>query len=178
CGRICAARAPSVHSPLVLEGILAYDTAFRPKMIPFGLPGRSIGLTGRAICLGLAALFLTLLLLAASVRPDPRGYGTHEQLGLTPCAFRVLLKIPCPTCGGTTSFAHFVRGEWRLSFQANSAAFAFACLSTLLIPWLITSAATGRLHGVASADWAFILTVALLAGLTLANWIIRLLPYV
>ncbi|HVJ67925.1 MAG TPA: DUF2752 domain-containing protein [Caulifigura sp.] len=145
-------------------------------MFPFALPGRPLSRIGRAVCLGLASLFAGLFFVAASVNPDPRGYGTHEQLGLTPCAFREVLKIPCPTCGGTTSFAHFVRGQWRQSFQVNSAAFAFAFLSALLTPWLALSAASGRLHGVASADWVFIVLVALLALLGLSHWLIRLLP--
>jgi len=161
---------------LVLEGILAYDTAFHPKMSPFALPGCLLSLWGRLACVSLASLLGGLLLLATSVHPDPRGFGTHEQLGLAPCAFRALLNLPCPTCGGTTSFAHFVRGQWRPSFQANSAAFAFALMSSLLTPWLILSAATGRLHGVQRVDWAFISLVALLALLGLSHWLIRLLP--
>lgn len=147
-------------------------------MSPFALPGRPLSRFGRAVCLGLAILFAGLFVVAASVQPDPRGYGTHEQLGLTPCAFREILNIPCPTCGGTTSLAHFVRGQWRLSFQANSAVFVFAFLSALLTPWLTFSAASGRLHGVASADWVFISFVALLAFLGLSHWLIRILPLV
>ena len=69
-----------------------------------------------------------------------------------------------------------MRGEWRQSFHANSAAFAFALLSSLLTPWLILSAITGRLHGVIRIDWAFISLVGLLASLALSHWLIRLLP--
>jgi hypothetical protein len=161
---------------LVLEGFLAYHTAFRPKMSPFAMPGCPLTRWGRLACVFLASLFGGLLFVATSVRPDPRGYGTHEQLGLAPCGFRTLFHIPCPTCGGTTSFAHFVRGEWRQSFHTNSAAFVFALLSSLLTPWLLLSAASGRLHGVMRIDWAFISIVALLASLSLSSWVIRLLP--
>jgi hypothetical protein len=160
---------------LVLEGFLAYDTAFRPKMSPLAVPGRPLTLWGRLACLSLASLLAGLLFLASMVRPDPRGYGTHEQLGLTPCAFRALLNIPCPTCGGTTSFAHFIRGQWRSSFHANAAAFVFALVSSLMIPWLLLSAASGMLHGVIRIDWAFIILVALLAFLGLSNWLIQIL---
>ena len=43
----------------------------------------------------LAVLLLALGLLAplgvaAMLRPDGRGFGTHQQLGLPPCTFRVL----------------------------------------------------------------------------------------
>lgn len=175
-GRNCAAEGLSVHSPLVLEGILAYDTAFRPKMSPFPLPGRPLSSFGRLICVFAAGLFVGLLALAASVHPDPRGYGTHEQLGLPPCAFKTLVKIPCPTCGGTTSFAHFVRGEWRSAFRANSAAFAFALLMSALTPWLGFSAATGRLLGVAHVGSMMVCLVSVLAALTMLNWIARIIP--
>ncbi len=145
-------------------------------MSPFALPGRPLTLMGRAMCLGLACLLAALLFVATRVKPDPRGYGTHEQLGLTPCAVRAILNIPCPTCGGTTSFAHFVRGDWRAAFNANSAAFVCALLATLSIPWLAASAFAGRLAGVVRADWLFIALVALVAVLTLSNWVIRILP--
>lgn len=145
-------------------------------MSPFALPGRPLSPLGRTACLSLASLLAGLLLLATSVQPDPRGYGTHEQLGMKPCAFRAILNIPCPTCGGTTSFAHFVRGDWRASFHANSAAFAFAFLSTLLAPWLVMSALIGRLYGVTGADWVFIGLVAILASIGFSSWLVRILP--
>ena len=176
CGRNCAGHPLSVHSRLVLEGFLPYDTALGPKMSPFALPGRPLTPSGRWVCLGLAGLLGGLLLLATSVRPDPRGFGTHEQLGLAPCAFRVLLNLPCPTCGGTTSFAHFVRGHWSEAFHANPAAFAFALSCSLLTPWLVLSAVVGRLPGVVRADWAFIILVAILASLGLSSWLLQLLP--
>ena len=50
--------------------------------------------------------------LAGRLSPDPRGYGTHQQLGLPGCTFQMLTQWPCPSCGGTTAFAHFVRGQW------------------------------------------------------------------
>jgi hypothetical protein len=175
-GRNCAAAPLSVHSPLVLEGFLTYDTAFRPKMSLFALSGRPLTGFSRLACLVVAGVFVGLLVLAATVNPDPRGYGTHEQLGLTPCAFRTVFNLPCPSCGGTTSFAHYIRGEWRSAFQANAAAFAFALLMSLLTPWLTASAISGRLLGVRHPGWTFIAFVGTLAVMTLLNWMIRLLP--
>jgi hypothetical protein len=54
--------------------------------------------------LGLVALGLLL-------HPDPRGYGTHEQLGLLPCLPMALWRIPCPGCGVTTSVVAVLHGQ-------------------------------------------------------------------
>ncbi|NBO19844.1 MAG: DUF2752 domain-containing protein, partial [Proteobacteria bacterium] len=40
--------------------------------------------------------------------PDARGLGTHEQLGLPPCGFYLWYGLPCPSCGMTTSWPHFL----------------------------------------------------------------------
>ena len=59
-----------------------------------------------------------LALLGALTSPDPRGLGTHEQLGFAPCSFAEDFGVPCPTCGVTTSVSHIARGEfidaWRV----------------------------------------------------------------
>jgi len=48
---------------------------------------------------------LTVLALARGLDPDPRGVGTHEQLGLPPCGIVEQFDVPCPSCGFTTTFA-------------------------------------------------------------------------
>ncbi|MEL6713321.1 MAG: DUF2752 domain-containing protein [Planctomycetota bacterium] len=68
---------------------------------------------GTAHGLFLAAPFAALtgaFALGALLEPDPRGLGTHEQLGFAPCGFRDWLGRPCPTCGVTTSVVHAARG--------------------------------------------------------------------
>lgn len=45
------------------------------------------------------------------VVPDARGFGTHEQLGLSPCSWPVTYGFPCPTCGCTTAACLFVHGR-------------------------------------------------------------------
>lgn len=50
------------------------------------------------------AACLTLLAAAASLEADPAGLGTHTQLGLPACPWRVNRDYPCPTCGMTTAF--------------------------------------------------------------------------
>ena len=91
------------------------------------------------------ALLVAGFLLAARLPPDPRGYGTHQRLGLPECSFRTLFGKPCPGCGITTSFAHFVRGEWRSAAFANPAGLLLALNCAGLIPWCWWSASRGRM---------------------------------
>jgi hypothetical protein len=67
------------------------------------------------------AAFGAVLIVAISLflKPDPRGFGTHESLGLPPCGLMVLTHVPCPSCGMTTSFAHSARLEVRSAFRAH-----------------------------------------------------------
>ena len=49
---------------------------------------------------------ITVLLVALNLEPAAEGIGTHQQLGLSPCTFWLLLQTPCPMCGMTTTFTH------------------------------------------------------------------------
>jgi hypothetical protein len=60
---------------------------------------------------GVAIACLTVLVIARWMVPDARGTGTHLQIGLRPCGFLERTGLPCATCGMTTSFAQFVRGN-------------------------------------------------------------------
>lgn len=66
------------------------------------------------------------------LKPDPRGYGTHEALGLPPCGLKFITDIPCPSCGMTTSFAYAARLEVRKSFQAHPCGLALFCSVVLV----------------------------------------------
>lgn len=50
---------------------------------------------------------------------DPRGHGTHQQLGLPPCPSTIVLNRPCPGCGLTTSFTAIVHGQVARSIEAH-----------------------------------------------------------
>lgn len=74
---------------------------------------------------------LAILTLAAWLRPDPHGYGTHRQLGTGPCGMLIVTGYPCPTCGMTTAFAHTVRGQWLRAVWVQPAGFFLALATTL-----------------------------------------------
>jgi hypothetical protein len=113
--------------------------------------------------------------LAGWLEPDPRGFGTHEQLGLRPCAFAQLTGELCPTCGMTTAFAWSVRGRFLSAWRANPAGSLLAPTCAALIPWLLVSAVIGRPWGCRSLDQPLILLVVATVAFSLLAWTFRLL---
>lgn len=91
------------------------------------------------IALGAAAV----LAVAALVEPDARGYGTHQQLGLPPCGFRLLTGSLCPGCGLTTAFAYGIRGHWSMAASANPLGLLLFLIACACVPFGITGAARG-----------------------------------
>lgn len=73
----------------------------------------------RLIALGVAVACLTVLVTAARLTPSPTGVASHKGLGLQSCALLERSGIPCPSCGMTTSFAWFVRGNLAASFYVQ-----------------------------------------------------------
>lgn len=128
--------------------------------------------------LGLFALALGLagaLGLARRLEPDPRGHGTHEQLGLAPCAFARLAGEPCPSCGMTTAFAWSARGRPGRAWGANPAGSLLAPACAALVPWLLAMAATGRPIGCRSPGRPLSLLLVATVALSLLAWTCRLL---
>jgi hypothetical protein len=124
-----------------------------------------LGAIGLAVVLGVAR----------RLEPDPRGYGTHTQLGLYPCMFAQLTGYRCPSCGMTTSFAWFVRGRFERSWRANPVGSLMVPTCALLIPWLLAGAARGRPVGCRSLERPLIGLVVATVALSLLSWTIRLL---
>lgn len=134
-----------------------------------------IGSFGRAILFGMTLLLISSFGVALLLNPDPRGFGTHQQLGLPPCTFRLLFGYPCPGCGMTTCFAHFVRGQFREAVRANLVGTILASVSALLIPWSLWSLYRGRLWMVSDpVRFAAVLTFSF-AGLSLLVWMSQLI---
>ncbi len=74
------------------------------------------GVAGAVLCGCLA-----IVAVASRLRPDPSGFGTHQQLGGAPCLMPMMTGYPCPTCGMTTAFALAVRGRLLASLHAQPA---------------------------------------------------------
>jgi hypothetical protein len=107
-------------------------------------PRVRVGPGGRLFALFVSLTCLTPLVIAALVRPDPSGLGTHTQLGLGACAFQQATGIPCPSCGMTTSWAWFARGNLIASLWVQPMGTVLAFL-TVTVFWAgLYIAATGR----------------------------------
>ena len=146
-----------------------------PSLMPQPERRRPITWPVRAALLAAALGLGGLLALARRLEPDPRGYGTHLQLGLQPCAFATLTGRLCPTCGMTTAFAWFVRGRLDRSWQANPAGVFIASACLALIPWLLAGAVRGRPVGTRSLEAPLVGLVVAAVALSLLTWLIRLL---
>ena len=114
-----------------------------PIYVGLGRPPEA-GWLNRGVALLIAAGALAVLLIAAWLTPDAKGYGTHEQLGMQPCGFYQQFGIPCAGCGMTTSFAYLVHGHPWQSF-VNQPFGMILCVGTAAAFWGgLYVATTGR----------------------------------
>ena len=113
--------------------------------------------------------------LAISLTPSPKGFGTHQSLGLPPCTFIVVFDIPCPSCGMTTSFANFVRGRFIDSARANVAGLLLATFCFVQIPWIWISFYRQRMWLVDKPEVVFLWILIFLTLVCITRWCIQLL---
>jgi len=128
-----------------------------------------INLHHRLAALTVALIPLTLLGVASQLQPASAGLGTHQQLGLPPCSLRVLLAIRCPACGMTTSWAHFVRGEWLASASVNLGGFLLALAAIATSGLFLHAAWRARMPSIEAQRWLSLAAVAI-AVVTITDW--------
>ena len=137
--------------------------------------GRPIKTVVRLLLVAWGVFLLAGFSLAVSLAPNPAGFGTHQQLGLPPCSFQPMFGIPCPSCGMTTSFSHFVRGQWLRAAAANLGGLLLAIVSMVMVPWSFWSAAQGEMVGIRDLDTWLAWGIGVLTAVTLLNWLIEVL---
>ena len=93
----------------------------------------AVALARRGPAAILFAPSLALIIVAAILKPDPAGIGTHEQLGLSPCGFVAEHGIPCISCGMTTSFALMADGRILSSFITQPAGATLALITAMMV---------------------------------------------
>lgn len=108
------------------------------------LPDARLRFASRLLAAGAGILGLALMIAVRGLEPDPRGYGTHEQLGLSPCLLQQWTGRVCPACGTTTAWAHALRGDIRQAAAANLGGTLLCAVALVGAPWLLISAIAGR----------------------------------
>jgi hypothetical protein len=127
------------------------------------------------LALGLSVVFgIAIWLNPYDETGQARQMETHRQLGLPPCTFKVLTRLPCPSCGMTTSFALLVRGDVWNSLRANAVGTLLAGLCLGMIPWFLASALLGRPLFIVSIEKTLTILVIGFLVLMLLRWLIVL----
>jgi hypothetical protein len=90
-----------------------------------------------AILLGLWVAALGVVFLALYLEPDPRGFGTHEQLGFAPCRMLLCTGVPCPACSITTAVTLAAQGEFWRAWLTQPVGWLLAWFTPLLALWAL-----------------------------------------
>jgi hypothetical protein len=109
-----------------------------------GSSSQALSVRGRLLSLAVGLLCLTPLVIASQLRPSPDGYGSHTAMGLAPCQFMRTTGLPCPSCGMTTSWTWFVRGNLRASLYVQPMGTVLAVLVGCCFWAALYIAVTGR----------------------------------
>jgi len=137
--------------------------------------GLSVGRWGRALLIAWSLAVLGGFVVAYRLEPDPRGFGTHQRLGLPPCTIRAVFGIPCPSCGMTTSFANMTKGRWQAAAEANVAGLILSFICAALVPWCWLSAFYGRLCWIRRPAKMAAVILVVVCGVATVEWMMRLL---
>ena len=170
--------ARSARTPLAADRRNEYQANLSSSLLPM-IPnpepdGFPVGPWARALLVAASLALVGGFVIAYRLEPDPRGFGTHERLGLPPCTIRAVFGIPCPSCGMTTCFANITKGRWREAARANVAGLILSLVCAALIPWCLLSAFYGRLCWVRRPANLAALILLIVCGVATVEWIIRL----
>lgn len=91
------------------------------------------GRSARCWSAAVAVACLAGLVVASQLRASDAGLGTHTQLGLAPCGFEAATRMPCVTCGMTTSFALAADGRLIEAFFVQPFGALLAVLSAVAV---------------------------------------------
>jgi len=136
------------------------------------LRGRSLEhwlvlLVSVAAPIGLVALSRVLV-------PDPRGWGTHEQLGFRPCLPLELWRVPCPGCGVTTAVTLALRGEPLESLRVQPMGLVVIATALWAAVWATSHHFRGHDLFVALHALPWKILGSLLGGLAGAAWLYKI----
>lgn len=128
--------------------------------------------TNRVVGLVLGVPSWTVLGLAKWLDPNPQGYGTHLQLGMSECTMMHFTGYPCPMCGMTTTFALYA--DFRVIDALFNQPFGLVLFGTTVALAIIGAldVATGRGYWKRALAWvdrretkvAAVLLIGMLGG--------------
>jgi hypothetical protein len=118
-----------------------------------------------------------VLLLAAGIhiKPDPRGHGTHEQLGFAPCGFYLMTGYPCPTCGATTAFAWMVHGRPWMAVKTQPFGALTAVAAVALLGMSIVGIVTAGVPAIRLSRRSSIGLALLFLAVFLGSWLYKVI---
>ncbi len=122
---------------------------------------------------GLGLSILLIFVMALWLTPDPRGFGTHQQLRLPECSFRKLTGTNCPHCGITTSLCYLVRGQLAAAMKSNASGILLAIVLAVLMPWCFMVSWHGRWLIVSDPVPWLIYGALMYLGITCLLWMVR-----
>ncbi len=133
---------------------------------------------GERLAAGVIAIVGAVLLgCALTLTPSSAGLGTHTQLGLPSCHFRVVTGHPCPSCGMTTAFASFVRGDIAAALSAQVLGTVLAAATLLATLGGAVQAVTGVNLGLVTGRiflrksiWVYVFVALALGSWALKAW--------
>ncbi len=106
--------------------------------------GAKLSFAGRVAAMAITLGCCIILIVAARLTPDPTGVGTHTETGMQRCQFLYRTGVPCLTCGMTTSFAYFVRGNLLASLYVQPMGMLLALLTAATFWVSLYCAVTGK----------------------------------
>ncbi|HED66748.1 MAG TPA: DUF2752 domain-containing protein [Planctomycetes bacterium] len=153
--------------PGITQGGSAYTVSPVDPLEPSPAPRRS---AEHYLLLGIVGLgVLAIVVVGVFLHPDPRGHGTHEQLGLEPCGLLEHWNVPCPGCGVTTAATLLAQGHPIASLRTQPFGFLLSALLPVVFLWMLRLHLGGRdvwleLRGRSWTRWSgWALAVMLLA---------------
>lgn len=135
---------------------------------------RALNRTQRKLTMLLATGIVVVFGIAVWLRPDPRGFGTHQQLGMPPCTFRTMTGFSCPHCGLTTCFSWFVRGQFSNSLKANPAGVILAIASIVVLIWSLVVSIHGKFVVSNEPDRDLLVGFGVWVLLSIVVWVLRM----
>lgn len=122
----------------------------------------------------MGAGLLGALAVASLLSPDPRGRGTHEQLGLPPCTLTVVAGLPCPACGMTTSWSLATHGRLADAARTHASGTLLALVALVVGLVCVIVAVQGKQLAWQPGETALAIGGVALALLVVGEWIVRL----